>query len=47
MGVFDFLFIKVKPYPYLMSLSNYARAAIVYLFLSRRWRRAGGGRGVV
>jgi len=36
--VFDFLFFKVKPYPYLMPLSIYARMLIVYLLLLKWWR---------
>jgi hypothetical protein len=35
---FDFLFFKVKPYPYLMPLSIYARIVIVYLLLLKWWR---------
>jgi hypothetical protein len=34
---FDFLFFKVKPYPYLMPLSIYARAVITYLLLYKWW----------
>jgi hypothetical protein len=30
---FDFLFFKVKPYPYLMPLTIYARAVVTYLLL--------------
>jgi hypothetical protein len=36
---FDFLFFKVKPYPYLMPLSIYTRVAITYFLLSNWWRR--------
>jgi hypothetical protein len=36
---FDFLFIRLKPYPYLMPLSIYSRIAAVYLLLSKWWRR--------
>jgi len=35
---FDFLFFKVKPYPYLMPLSIYARAVVTYLLLYKWWR---------
>jgi hypothetical protein len=35
--VFDFLFFKLKPYPYLMPLSIYARIAVVYLLLYKWW----------
>jgi len=35
---FDFLFFKVKPYPYLMPLSIYVRIIIVYLLLYKWWR---------
>ena len=38
--VFDFLFFKLKPYPYLMPLSIYARIVAVYLLLYRWWREA-------
>jgi hypothetical protein len=34
---FDFLLFKLKPYPYLMPLSIYARAALVYMLLRRWW----------
>jgi hypothetical protein len=36
--VFDFLFFKVKPYPYLMPLSIYGRAITTYLLLYKWWR---------
>jgi hypothetical protein len=32
---FDFLFFKVKPYPYLMPLSIYTRAVVTYLLLCK------------
>jgi hypothetical protein len=35
---FDFLFIKLKPYPFLMPLSIYARVILVYLLLYKWWR---------
>jgi hypothetical protein len=35
--VFDFLFFKLKPYPYLMPLSIYARMVVVYLLLYKWW----------
>jgi hypothetical protein len=35
---FDFLFIKVKPYPYLMPFSIYLRITITYLLLYKWWR---------
>jgi len=35
--VFDFLFFKVKPYPYLMPLSIYARIALTYMLLYKWW----------
>jgi hypothetical protein len=38
-GYFDFLFFKVKPYPYLMPLSIYARVIITYLLLYKWWRK--------
>jgi hypothetical protein len=34
---FDFLLIKVKPYPYLMPLSIYARIIATYLLLYKWW----------
>jgi hypothetical protein len=34
---FDFLFLKVKPYPYLMPLSIYSRIIITYLLLYKWW----------
>lgn len=34
---FNFLFFKVKPYPYLMPLSIYARIVIVYALLYKWW----------
>jgi len=34
---FDFLFFKVKPYPYLMPLSIYLRAVAVALLLWKWW----------
>jgi hypothetical protein len=37
---FDFLFLKVKPYPLLMPLSIYARVVVVYLLLRDWWRKA-------
>jgi hypothetical protein len=36
--VFDFLFFKLKPYPYLMPLSVYARMIVVYTLLYKWWR---------
>jgi len=36
--VFDFLFFKLKPYPYLMPLSVYARMIAVYTLLYKWWR---------
>jgi hypothetical protein len=36
---FDFLFLRVKPYPYLMPLSIYARVIAVYSLLKGWWRR--------
>jgi hypothetical protein len=35
--VFDFLFFKLKPYPYLMPLSIYARIVVVCLLLYKWW----------
>jgi hypothetical protein len=35
---FDFLFLGLKPYPYLMPLSIYARAIVVYVLLYKWWR---------
>jgi len=35
---FDFLFIKLKPYPLLMPLSIYARVILVYTLLYKWWR---------
>jgi hypothetical protein len=35
---FDFLFFEVKPYPWLMPLSIYARIALTYLLLRKWWR---------
>jgi hypothetical protein len=35
--VFDFLFFRLEPYPYLMPLSIYARVVIVYLLLYKWW----------
>ena len=41
---FDFLFFRLKPYPYLMPLSIYARIIVVYLLLYKWWREAGSER---
>jgi hypothetical protein len=35
---FDFLFFEVKPYPWLMPLSIYARIVLTYLLLRKWWR---------
>jgi len=35
--VFDFLFFKLKPYPYLMPLSIYTRIVVVCLLLYKWW----------
>ncbi len=35
---FDFLLLRLKPYPYLMPLSIYSRIVVVYLLLRRWWR---------
>jgi len=35
--VFDFLFFKLKPYPYLMPLSIYARIVATYVLLYKWW----------
>ena len=35
---YDFLFIKIKPYPYLMPLSIYTRIILIYMLLYKWWR---------
>jgi hypothetical protein len=35
---FDFLLLRVRPYPYLMPLSIYVRVITTYLLLYRWWR---------
>jgi len=35
---FDFLFLRFKPYPYLMPLSIYLRITITYYLLYKWWR---------
>lgn len=39
-GDFDFLFIRLRPYPYLMPLSIYARIVATYLLLYKWWLKA-------